>query len=82
MWDAIDFSVIGLTRLLYSCDFFKVNPPVVQTVIYMVDVILFCWVPYVGDIYMLLCCLSNLNPCRCFIIFWWRSLSFSRALVY
>ena len=41
MWDAIDFSVIGLTRLLYSCDFFKVDPPVVQTVIYMVDVILF-----------------------------------------
>ena len=41
MWDVLDYFVMELTRIFYSCEFVKVEPPDVSTVIYLAGGLLF-----------------------------------------
>ena len=41
MWDVLAFFGMDLTRILQSCEFVKVDPPTVPTVIVIVVVLLF-----------------------------------------
>ena len=51
MWDVLASFGIDLTRISHSCEFFRVGPPVVPTVIVLDSGILFS-LGYVGKRYM------------------------------